>query len=341
MVRLTIWDVAREAGVSKSTVSNVLRGNPVVREPTRLAVLAAIERIGYRPNAAARTLVQRRAMTLGLVVSDFRDPFSGEIARSIAIASSEAGYATIVSELTAPGRPTFLDLVPAGRADGLIFAGWPTDPDVIAQIVRTPQPIAFVSCRPFPGLEADHVNMAERQGVALAVRHLVGLGHRSIGYIARAEVQAAERLAGFRLGMAEAGLAVDERHVISTIPSGEDADFGIVAGSRAVASILGAPPHPTAIFAADDYLALGAMQALEEAGLGVPSHVSLVGFDDIRIAGLSRIGLTTVHQPRARMGRLVTDLMISRLHGGEDRPPQSVILEPRLIIRGSTGPAPA
>jgi LacI family transcriptional regulator len=339
-LRVTIWDVAREAAVSKSTVSNVLRGNPVVREDTRQAVLDAIERIGFRPNAAARTLVQRRSMTLGVVVSDIRDPFDGEIARSIAIASSAAGYATILSELTAPGRPTYLDLVPAGRADGLIFAGWPAVDSVLEQLVRTPQPIAFVSCRPIPGIDADSVNVDERVGVTLAIRHLVELGHRSIGCIARAEDQAAERVAGFRMAMADAGLTVDERLVIRTEPLGEDADLGTVAGSSAVAEILRADAPPTAIFAADDYLAMGAMQALEETGLGVPSHVSLVGFDDSRIAGLSRIGLTTVHQPRALMGRLVTQLLVSRLTAPGSKPPESVILEPELIVRSSTGPAP-
>jgi LacI family transcriptional regulator len=339
-VRVTIWDVAREANVSKSTVSNVLRGQPIVSEATRQAVMVAIDRLGYRPSAAARSLVHRRAQALGVVVSDIRDPFNGEIARAIAASAAAAGYATILSDLGAdpPGSSTFLDLMPEGRADALILAAWPSGADVAARLGANAYPIAFVSCRPLAGLEADYVDVDERQGVALAIRHLVELGHRSIGCIARAEDQAADRLAGFRLAMAAAGLEVADRLVVLARPYGEDADFGTLAGYRAAATILDSGLRPTAIFAADDYLALGAMQAIEAAGFGIPSDISLVGFDDIRFAGLSRIALTTVHQPRALMGRRVTELVLDRLHRPTQGAPRAVIIEPHLVVRGSSGP---
>ena len=342
-MRVTIWDVAREANVSKSTVSNVLRGKPIVTEATRQVVLETIDRLGYRPSAAARSLVRRRAQALGVVISDIRDPFCGEIARAIAVSAAAAGYATILSDLGAdpPGSATFLDLVPEGRADALILAAWPSGADVVARLGANAYPIAFVACRPCAGLEADYVDVDERQGVVLAIRHLVELGHRSIGCIARAEDQAADRLAGFRLAMAAVGLKVADRLVVLERPNGEDADFGTLAGYRAAEAILETEPRPTAIFAADDYLALGAMEAIEAAGFGVPSDISLVGFDDVRFAGLSRIALTTVHQPRALMGRQVTELVLDRLHGLNRGGPRAVILEPQLTIRGSTGPVPA
>jgi LacI family transcriptional regulator len=342
-VRVTIWDVAREANVSKSTVSNVLRRKPIVTDATRQAVLDAIDRLGYRPSAAARSLVHRRAQALGVVVSDIRDPFNGEIARAIATSAAAAGYATILSDLGAnsSGSSTFLDLVPEGRADALILAAWPSGADVAARLGMHAYPIAFVACRPLTGLEADYVDVDERQGVALAIRHFVDLGHRSIGCIARAEDQAADRLTGFRLAMAAAGLEVADRLVVLARPYGEDADFGTLAGYRAAAAILETEPRPTAIFAADDYLALGAMQAIEAAGFGVPSDISLVGFDDIRFAELSRIALTTVHQPRALMGKQVTEIVLDRLRRPNHDGPRAVIIEPRLVVRGSTGPVPA
>lgn len=342
-MRVTIWDVAREANVSKSTVSNVLRDMPIVTEATRQAVRDAIDRLGYRPSVAARSLVRRRAQALGVVISDIRDPFCGEIARAIAASAAAAGYATVLSDLGAetPGSATFLDLVPEGRADALILAAWPSGADVVARLRATAYPIALVACRPFAGLEADHVDVDERQGVTLAIRHLVELGHRSIGCIARAQDQAADRLAGFHVAMAAAGLEVADRLVVLARPYGEDADFGTLAGHRAAAALLETEPRPTAIFAADDYLALGAMEAIEAAGFGVPSDISLVGFDDIRFAGLSRIALTTVHQPRALMGQQVTELILDRLLRPDLGGPRAVILEPQLIIRGSTGPVPA
>jgi LacI family transcriptional regulator len=339
----TIWDVAREARTSKSTVSKVLRRQPHVAAATRQRVEAAIDLLGYRPNAAARSLVQRRAQVLGIVVTDIRNPFFGEIAHAIAEVAGDAGYATVLGDLSMDrsGASSFLDLVREGRADALIFAAWPTVPGAARRLRETTFPIAFVGCRPVAGVAADWVAVDEERGVALAVRHLVELGHRRIACIASAEDDAADRLAGYRAGLAEAGLALDERMVVRADATRDEADFGSLAGYRAARSLLATGSRPTAILAADDFLALGAMQALEEAGVLVPRDISLVGFDDIRFAGLSRIGLTTVSQPRAQMGRLVAELALERLGRAEPGAPRGILLEPRLIVRTSTGPPAA
>lgn len=338
---VTIWDVAREAGTSKSTVSKVLRGQPHVAAATRGRVLDAIDRLGYRPNAAARSLVQRRAHVLGLVVADIRNPFFGEIAHAIATTAGEAGYGTILSDLSTdrPGGASFLDLVPEGRADALILAAWPTVPGVAARLRAAPFPCAFVGCRPLEGLESDAVVVDETHGVSLAVRHLVELGHRRIACVASVMDDAADRVAGYRLGLEAAGLPYEDELVVRAETGGDPADFGSLAGYRAAKQLVASRPRPTAILAADDFLALGAMQALEEEGVLVPRDVSLIGFDDIAFAGLSRIGLTTVRQPRALMGRRVTELVLERLEGRATAP-RSIVLEPHLIVRRSTGPAP-
>ncbi len=338
----TIWDVAREARTSKSTVSKVLRGQPHVAPATRDRVLAAIDHLGYRPNAAARTLVQRRADVLAIVVTDIRNPFFGEIAHSIAQAAAESGFGTVLSDLSMdrPGAASFLDLVPGGRADALIFAAWPTARGIAAELGGAAFPIAFVGCRPLGGLTADSVSVDEERGVILAIDHLVALGHRRIACIASPDDDAADRMAGFRTGLERAGIEPDDRLVVRAEPTGDEADFGSLAGYRAAKALLAVQQRPTAIFAADDFRALGAMQALEEAGVAVPRDMSLVGFDDIQFAGLSRIGLTTVAQPRALMGRQVTELVLERLEGAT-ADARTIVLEPRLIVRASTASMPA
>lgn len=339
-MRVTIWDVAREANVSKSTVSNVLRGKPIVTEATRQAVLKAIDRLAYRPSAAARSLVGRRAHVLGVVVTDIRNPFFGEVAHAIAEAAGRAGYGTILSDLsmTRPGGASFLDLVPEGRADALVFAAWPNVPDTDRYLAEADFPIAFVGCRPPSDLAADWVAVDELGGVATAIRHLVELGHRRIGCIASAEDAAADRIAGYRAGLAAAGIAVDESLIVRAEATEHEADFGSLAGYRAANRLLAVRGRPSAIFASDDFLALGVMQALEEHGAMVPGDVSLVGFDDIQFAGLSRIGLTTVCQPRAFMGQQVVQLVLKRLKGTEPWEPTGILLQPSLVVRSSTGP---
>jgi LacI family transcriptional regulator len=343
LVHATIWDVAREARTSKSTVSKVLRGQPHVAASTRMRVQDAIDRLGYRPNAAARSLVQRRAHVLGIVVTDIRNPFFGEIAHAIAEAAGAAGYSTILSDLSMdrPGASSFLDLVLEGRADALVFAAWPGAPGAARRLREASFPIAFVGCRPLGGVGADWVAVDEERGVAMAVRHLVELGHRRIACIASAEDDAADRIAGYRAGLAAARLHLDDSLIVRADPAADEADFGSLAGYRAARTLLGVQPRATAILAADDFLALGAMQALEEAGVLVPRDMSLVGFDDIQFAGLSRIGLTTVGQPRALMGRRIAELVLDRLDTRGPAVPRGILLEPTLIVRGSTGPPPA
>ncbi|HEX8938929.1 MAG TPA: LacI family DNA-binding transcriptional regulator [Candidatus Limnocylindrales bacterium] len=346
---VTILDVARAAGTSKSTVSKVLRDEPNVAPATRARVREAMARLGYRPNAAARSLVQRRARVIGIVVADIRNPFFAEIAHAIAEVAAEAGYGTVLSDLSTErgAEPSFLHLVAEGRADGLVLAAWPGS-DAAGCLAAERTPVAYVACRPL-GVAADSVTLDEARGAALAVAHLAALGHRRIACIASGDddSSAADRLAGYRRGLLEAGLVPDAGLVVRARPDAER--FGARTGGLAARALLEVEPPPTAIFAADDFLALGAMQALEEIGLRVPDDVSLVGFDDIGVAGLARIGLTTVVQPVAAMGRQVAGILLERLERdgrardrttAADGRVEQVVLEPRLVVRTSTARAP-
>lgn len=342
-MRATIRDVAREAGVSKSTVSNVLRDEPFVRADIRARVRAAIARLSYRPNAAARSLVQRRAHAIGVVVSDIRNPFYAGISRAIAHRAREEGLATILADIDPrdPSGHETLETLLVGRVDGIVFAAWPGPVDPVDRLIRQRFPVVFVSCRP-PGLAADFVLVDDEAGALLATEHLCALGHRRIAHIANPlrDSSAVDRLAGYRSGLRRCGLASREELVATAEPAAEDGYFGDSRGYAAAQGLLQVSAPPTAIFAADDFIALGAMQAVEEFGLQIPGDVSLVGFDNISVSGLSRIGLTTVDQPVDQMSRMASEMLLARIRGDAPATPVHRVLEPVLVTRASSGPAP-
>jgi DNA-binding LacI/PurR family transcriptional regulator len=349
----TIVDVARAAGTSKSTVSKVLRGEAYVAAETRARVEAAIRLLGYRPNAAARSLVQQRAHTIGVLVGDLRNPFFAEIAHGVAVAAAAEGYGVLLGDLsTGTGSGgDLVDMALSGRVDGLVLAKWPPAGERVVQLVAERMPVILVSCRPI-GFASDFVVTDEALGASMAVRHLLSLGHSRIGYIGLPtnDSSALERLEGYRTTLVEAGLPFDSEVVTRGVVPPDDPDFGSAEGFRAATSLLSGTRRPTAILAGNDYLALGAMEAIEEQGLAVPRDVSLVGFDDIRFARLPRIGLTTVAQPTGLMGREAVQLLVDRLRANqvEQRAnhglwhvPVSRVFAPELIVRQSTAHAAA
>ena len=336
---VTIVDVAREAGTSKSTVSKVLRDHPYVSKEARARVLRAIDRLGYRPNRAARSLVQGRARALGIVIPDIRNPFYPRLIRAIDDAAKEAGYTTILAQVDFDQ----LDLVEEvesvlwGLVDGIIFGSSWGSPSSLRRLKQRSVPFAFVSCKP-DDLQADYAVVDDNYGARLAVDHLAGLGHRRIAHIASPEPDssAQDRLEGYLSGLKNHGLPVDERLIVSAIrrtsvgsPSGLD-------GYDAAASLMTQASPATAIFCANDDIALRAMEAVEDSGARIPSDVSLVGFDDLGFSAIPRIGLTTVSHPIEQMGRVVTDWILDRAKVSTDRMPLQIVFKPSLVVRTST-----
>ena len=326
----TILDIAARAGVSKSLVSLVLRNSPSVSEAKRRAVLAAVTALDYRPNAVARSLVRRRTNVLGVMLSDLHNAYFAEVFDGIAAQAAERGYRTMVNTgnrdpaREAEAIESLLEL----RMDGLILAG-PVLPSArIVEASRT-VPVVLVS-RVLTASRVDCVTNDDEAGATLAVEHLLGLGHRRIAHIDGGRGAGAQgRRQGYLASMRRHGLGREARVVRG--------DYTEDGGARAVAALLGRGPRPTAIFAANDLSAIGALDALTRGGLRVPEDVSLVGYDNTSLAALGHIGLTTIDQPRLAMGRTAADLLLQRLEQRRSAR-RTVVMSPTLLVRATTAP---
>lgn len=320
-------DVARRAGVSHQTVSRVLNDMPNVGAQTRERVLAAIAELGYRRNSAARALVTRRSSTLGVIISGATlwGPSSALI--GVENAARKAGYyvsLASVGETEDPLAPETLAHFVDQAVEGIIViapAAMAHAPDPF--ITRVPVVMVATGASPEPGLHITSVD--QETGARLATRHLIELGHRRIGHIAGPDrwFEAAARTRGWRSELESAGLR-------ATKPIAGDwtAASGYAAGERLLQSTL-----PTAVFAANDLMALGLIRALHDRGLSVPQHVSVVGFDDIPGSAHFIPGLTTVKQDFPALGRQCIEILLAALNGEDNA---AGPITPRLIVREST-----
>jgi len=325
-------DVAREAGVSRALVSLVMRGSPKVSEKRRARVKDAAERLGYRPNAIARNLASRRTHTVGVLLNELHNPFYAEIMDGVYEVADELDYHVLIGASGSrpggegPTLETLLDL----RVEGVILIG-PRLPTSVIAAAGGWTPIVVVA-RPMRAPQVDSIMGDEHLGARLVVEHLAGLGHRRILHIDGGRgAGASTRRACYAAAMRAAGLG-DE---IRIVPG----DYTDVAGARAAARLLASGDLPTAIFAANDFVATGAIDQFDEAGLSVPGDISIVGYDNIFLAALRRLSLTTVNQPRGDMGRLSVRTLVERIEGARSTPVR-YRLAPELIVRSSTGPSP-
>jgi DNA-binding LacI/PurR family transcriptional regulator len=342
-MRVTILDVAREARTSKATVSKVIRNKPYVSADARGRVLRAIDQLGYLPNRSAQNLVQGRARAIGIAISDVRNGFYPSLIRVIDDRARAAGSIIITTEVDFD-EANGVDKIEAflgGLVDAVVFASWWGPPDALRRLEDRGVPFAFVTCRPI-GKAVDYVVIDDDKGAQLAVDHLVGLGHRRIAHITSPEGDwsTERRLNGFREGLRRRGVPMDENLVVTAGRRTGDGFLGRLDGYTAAQALMRESRPPTAVFCADDLIALGAMEAIEESGARVPDDVSIVGFDDIFLAGLPRIGLTTIRQPVEQMGHIVAEFILRRIGDAAGRDRLEVILEPTIAIRGSTAPAP-
>ncbi len=324
----TIIDVARQAGVSKSVVSRVMRGETAVSETSRLAVMAAAAELGYRANAVARSLVERRTHNVGVVVSDLHNIFFAEVLDGLYAAAAELGYRAFITtgNRDAAAEQRALEQLLELRADGVVLAGSRMPAEAIAGAARS-VPVAVIgSVLRLPGV--DFVVDDDVRGAKLAVEHLAGLGHRAIALIdGGSGAGAAERRSGYMAAMKQAGLASHAQV--------EPGDFTESGGYEAARRLLGRKRIPTAIFASNDLSALGALDAINEARLGVPDDVSLMGYDNTALAALRHISLTTIHQPRTEIGEIALKAVVRRI----ERPSSQArrhVLAPKLVVRQTT-----
>lgn len=329
--RRSILDVARLAGVHPSTVSRALhRADLPLRPETRRRVLAAVERLEYRPSAIARGLRLQRTQTLGMLVPDITNPFFPPIIRGAEEAARERGYELVLCNTDdAPERETAsLRVLRERQADGVLIATSRMADTTVAALRRERFPFVLVnrgsSVEADPSVEVDN----ERASDAV-IAHLASLGHRRIGHIAGplSTTTGAERAAGYRAAMRARGLETDSALLVEADAYAESS--GHAAATRLLRR------SPTAIFAANDLLVLGALRAAREAGLCVPRDVSLVGVNDIPLGDLIDPPLTTIRVPQREMGRIAARMLIALLEGAPVVQ-RHVLLDPTLVVRGST-----
>lgn len=329
----TILDVASRAGVSKSTVSNVVRGSVAVAAPTRERVLAAIEELGYRPNVLARELVQQRTSLLGVVVGDLANPFYAEMAKSVERHASARGYHAMFcnTEGDSENEIAGVEMLLQHRVAGIVFLAFSGDRRIMQQALGHRVPVVFISCAADWG---DVVAADDTRGAKLATEHLIGLGHRNIAYISIPELEERSdraRWEGYSEALAGASLGAPTR-ISWSPPSPRCTVDGRGADLHALISGAG---RVTAVFAANDVAAIALQEFADSIDVRVPEQLSIVGFDDVPMAGLARIALTTVAQPREELARLGIATIADRIEHRLLGPPKSSLVEVALVTRGS------
>lgn len=330
----TLGDVAALAGVSVSTASNVVRGSDVVASPTRRKVLAAVEQLGYRPNALARQLLRGRAQLIGIVIHDLGNPFQAEIASIVEREVARFGYGAMFC--TTEGDPAresqTVTLMLENRVAGIAFVSYLERATTIGEQIDGQAATMFIAAmEPW----SDSVSVDERRGGEIVATHLLGFGHRRMAFVHPSHPDVADmlRLDGFTRPVADANGEV--------IVAEWDAPDGPVIFNGAVSSwaaILRADPPITAVFASNDFTAIDLLDVADSLGIRVPHELSVVGFDDIPASALRRIDLTTVHQPRHELVRLGIEGMIGRIEGRISGPPLLTLAGVALRERGTTAP---
>ena len=331
--RVTLRDVAREAGVSIKTASRVVNREPQVNEATAARVAGVVERLGYRPNELARGLKGSRSRTIGLVIADVSNPFMATCAQAIEAVAREHGHALILCDSHADigEEDAYVGLLTQRQVDGLLIVpARGHDTHLKAEQEAGLPVVAFD--RPAEGVQADTVLVKNRAGTREATEHLIWHGHERIAFVGdvRHFYTARKRLEGYKEALKAAHLKPLHSLDAHSIELGEEATKGF----------LEAPDPPTALFAANILTALGALRAIEDLELSIPEDLAVIAFDDFELAHVLRPRFTLVRQPAAELGRRAAEMLFDRLDG-ECRPePRRLVLPTELVIRESCGCPP-
>ncbi|MDD9268046.1 LacI family DNA-binding transcriptional regulator [Paenibacillus sp. GCM10023248] len=328
----TIYDVAQAAGVSIATVSKVINETGRISEKTRAHVQQVMQQLKYKPSMVASALTGKSTYTIGLTLPDLANPFFAEIARAVEDRGHECGFSVFIcSTDNDPDKEVkYLSLLTQKRVDGMISATRIQNDRFLKKLIQHNIPIALITGE-MPTLAVDTVMVDDYLGGFQAGSHLVELGHRHIAILVEDPDNTSnrERIRGCKQALANAGLQVEERHIAT-------GGFTVETGHKAMAQLIGLEDRPTAVFACNDLLAIGAIRAAREAGLQLPRDLSVVGFDNTILATLIDPPLTTIAQPIQEIGRRAVDLLVQEIQG-EKVLKQRVVLLPELVLRHSTG----
>ena len=335
MPNLTLVDIAKQAGVSRSTASRVVNDDPNVNENVRKRVQEVIEATGYHPHAAARSLASRRSWMIGLVLprtvsTFFTDPYFPRLTQGVAQACNQHNYTlglflvgTIDDE-----KHLFPRISRKGLLDGILLQTGRMGDKLIDRLVNSDIPMVVVG-RPFKDNGVSYIDVDNVKATYQAVDHLIQLGYKRIGTITGLMNSTAgiDRKEGYLRVISEHGLEMDERLIA-------EGDFSEQSGYKAMEKLL--PAKPDAVFAASDTMAIGAIRFAREMGLRVPEDLAVIGFDDLPIASLSDFQLTTVRQPIVQFGAKAVETLIDLIENGI-KPSRRIIMDTELIIRDSCG----
>jgi len=333
----TIKDIARLARVSHTTVSRALNDRPRVSRKTRERIRAIAKKLNYQPNVAARSLKIRRTRTLGLVITTIINPFYPELAQGIENTAREMGYNIILcsTNYDISLERQHIDVLRGKGADGIIFTSTHMHDPNVEGLINEKFPIILVNRRIYDESVAnrvDYVVVDNVRGGFIAIEHLVRMGHRRIGIISGLPQSSAsvERLQGVKKALAENGLEFEPDLVF-------EGDFLKASGMSAARKFSSMTRRPTAVFAVNDYMALGAMEGFIEEGFRIPHDIALIGFNDIEISRMRNIELTTIGQKTYEMGSIAVRALVEKIEGEAQGLVKQIILEPELLVRKSCG----
>ncbi len=330
-MKATIYDVAKEAGVSIATVSKVINGKGKISEETRGSVLAIMDRMDYQPSVIASALTGKKTFTLGLLVPDISNPFFAEIARAIEDQSQRYGYSVVMCSTDNKDDKVerYIALLLQKSVDGIIIATGIDKINILEQLLSKRIPVVLLA-REMPLVAVNTVVVDDYVGGSLAANHLLELGHKRMAVLGESAkvVSSRERIRGFRQTMEDEQIPFREEWL-------KYCDYRIEDGKLKALELLQTEDRPTAIFACNDMLAVGALQAAKEAGVKVPDELSIVSFDNTILATVTDPQLTTIAQPMDYMGKAVVDLIVDELKGSKSIK-QRMVLRPELLIREST-----
>ncbi|QHT62461.1 LacI family transcriptional regulator [Paenibacillus lycopersici] len=333
-MKATIYDVAREAGVSIATVSNAINGKGNVSKKRRDQIFKIMEQMNYQPNVNASALMGKKTYTLGLLIPDISNPFFAEIARAIEDEAHQLNYSVIMCSTDNKDERVerYIALLEQKNVDGILIGTGLDNLDILTSLQARTIPVVMIA-RETSALEVDTVVADDYVGGLMAARHLAGLGHRRIAILSEQwKVSSArERIRGFKQGLQDAQIPFDDDQIAIC-------NYLIEEGRRGAGELLGRAHRPTALFCCNDVLAIGAMQEARRLGIKVPEELSIVGFDDTILAAVVDPPLTTVAQPIVNMGKQAFRLLIAHLDEA-DSVKKRIVLRPELTIRQSTAPA--
>lgn len=344
----TIADVARRANTTAATVSRVINNSGYVSPATRQAVLDAIEALHYMPNAHARALKTKRSRVIGLVTGDLQNPYAVALAQSVQDAAADRGYIPFIATASGDDPASEVGVIETfyrQRVAGLVVASVPTPESdrLLLRLAELRFPVVVVG-RTLEHDRVDSISASYQRGGAAATQHLVELGHRRIAFVGATleEEDRVKRLRGYLEAMRQAGLPIRREYIVGSERLSRSPRYSTqLTGYQAARRLLALPSRPTAIFARNDYTALGAMQAVKEAGLRVPDDMAIAGFDNTPMAAAMSPALTSVSQPTEEEGRLAAEFLVSRIERPEEElPRREMLLECHLIVRASTAPPP-